>query len=133
MDPGARVDVEPGVPPALHHSDEVTVDLAPGQKHPEDLMPEELLQILQVELRCDPKNTPRAKYAVAAKDVQMRMKAVWKIAEGLHGDHAARDGVGFGNRALEKGLQGLPSLSGSAPPEACGHAGRSDGESWEYS
>ena len=39
-------------------------------------MPEDLLQILQVELRCDPKNTPRAKYAVAAKDVQMRMKAV---------------------------------------------------------
>jgi hypothetical protein len=85
MDPGARVDVEPGVPPALHHSDEVTVDLAPGQKQPEDLMPEELLQILQVELRCDPKNTPRAKYTVAAQDVQMRMKAVWKITSRRYG------------------------------------------------
>ena len=49
MDPGTRVDVEPGVPPALHHSDEVTVDLAPGQEHPQHLVPEKRLQILEKE------------------------------------------------------------------------------------
>ena len=39
------------------------------------------------------------------------MKAVREIAEGLHRDHAARKGLGFGNRALEKGLQRLPSTA----------------------
>ena len=42
---------------------------------------------------------------------KMRMKAVREIAEGLHRDHAARKGLGFGNRALEKGLQRLPSTA----------------------
>ncbi len=37
MDPGARVDLEPGVPPVLHHPYELTVDLAPGQEHPQHL------------------------------------------------------------------------------------------------
>ena len=37
-------------------------------------MPEDFL--LQVEIRCNPEHTPPAKYTIAAKDVQMRMKAV---------------------------------------------------------
>ncbi len=58
-------------------------------------MPEELLQILQVEYRCDLEHPPSAKYAVAAEDVLMRMKAVWEIAECLHSDDATRNRVAF--------------------------------------
>ena len=47
VDPRARVDVEPGVPPARHHPDEVLVDLAPGQEHSQHFVPEERLQVLR--------------------------------------------------------------------------------------
>jgi hypothetical protein len=41
-------------------------------------MPEELFQILQVESRCDPEHPPTVKDGIAAKNVQMRMIAVWE-------------------------------------------------------
>ena len=79
------------------------------------------VQILQVENRCNPEHTPPAKHAIASKDVEVRMKAVREIAECLHGDHAARNGVGFGNRALEKGLfvcSSLPLFGCISSPES---------------
>ena len=62
------------MPPSGHHPDEFPDAPAPGQEHPEDLVPEDFL--LGVEIRCDPKHTPPAKHAIAEKNVHVRMKAV---------------------------------------------------------
>lgn len=62
----------------------------------------------------------------------MRMKAIWEIAECLHRDHAARNGVGCGNRALEKSLQRLPSTAaqvGQKPAVTQGEATENLGNS----
>jgi len=77
------------VSPALHHSDEVTVDLAPGQEHPQHLVPEDRLQILQVEFRGEPETSPAVEAAVGAEYMAMRVEALGKVPERLDGDDGA--------------------------------------------
>jgi hypothetical protein len=105
MDPRTRIDVEPRVPPAPHHPDEVLVDLAPGQEHPQYLVPEKRFQILQVEFRGDPESSPTEKTAIRAEHVAMRVKALGKVPKHLDGNDRAGECGGFGNCGLEEAPQ----------------------------
>ena len=74
------------MPPALHDSDEVTVDLAPGQEHPQHLVPEERLKIPQAEFRGEPETSPVVEAAVGAEHMAMRVEALGKVPKRLDGN-----------------------------------------------
>ena len=71
-------------------------------------MPENGFQLFQLQGRGDTEHALVAvETAVRHQNVGVRIKSE-EIAEGLHGDDGAGDGVIFGNRILEKNLQGFP-------------------------
>ncbi len=74
-------------------------------------MPEDGLKLFQLQGRGDAEHAPAAvETAVRHEDVGVRIESE-KIAEGLDSDDCAGDGIIFGNRLLEKDLQGFPGAA----------------------
>jgi len=82
-----------------------------GEKHFENIVPEESLQFFQFQRRSDAKHAFSAiEASICYEDVAVRIESK-KITEGLHGDDGAGDGFIFRNRMLEKNLQGFPGAA----------------------
>ena len=104
-------DVKAGMPPCGEHGDHLLCNLPLGKKHPEHLVPEDGLQLFQLQGRGDTEHALVAvETAVRHQNVGVRIKSE-EIAEGLHGDDGAGDGIIFGDRLLEKDLQGFPGTA----------------------
>jgi len=99
------------MPPCREHGNQFPGNLPLGKKHPEHLVPEDGLQLFQLQERGD------AEHALVAVETAVRHQNVGvrivsqEIAEGLHGDDGAGDGIIFGNRLPEKDLQGFPGTA----------------------
>ena len=97
--------------PCREHPRRLLRDLPLVQEHPEYLMPEEGLQLFQLQGRGDAEHAAiTIETAVRHENVGVRIVSQ-KIAEGLHGDDGAGDGIIFRNRILEKDLQGFPGAA----------------------
>ena len=78
---------------------------------PEDgFYPERHKQLFQLKGRCDAEHAVAIETAVRHKNVAMGIMSD-EVAKRLHGDDGAGDGVIFGNRLLEKDLQGFPGVA----------------------
>ena len=83
-------------------------DLPLVQKHPEYLVPEDGLQLLEFKGWRDAEHAAiTIETAVRHENVGVRIVSQ-KIAEGLHGDDGAGDEIIFRDHFLEKCLQGFP-------------------------
>jgi hypothetical protein len=99
--------------PCGEHGDHLLCDLFLGKKHPEHLLPEDGLQLFQLQRRGDAEHALFAvKTAIRRENVSVRSESE-EIAEGLHGNDGAGDGI-RGHLAarcphhlLEKDLQGF--------------------------
>ena len=81
------------------------------QQHPEHLVPEDGLQLFQLQGRGDAEHAPAAvKTAIRHEDVAVGIESE-EVAKGLDSDDGAGDGIVFRNRILEKNLQGFPGAA----------------------
>ncbi len=71
-------------------------------------MAEKPLQLLHGEAGGDPEQALGVESAVGGQYMQMRMKALGKVPEGLCGHNGAGFRLRFGHSSLDEGLQGLP-------------------------
>ena len=107
----AAEDVETGMPPCGKHGDHHLRDLPLVQQHPEHLVPEDGLQLFQLQRRGDAEHTSRSvETAVRHEDVAVGIEAE-EVSESLHGDDGAGDGIILRDRLLEKHLQGFPGAA----------------------
>jgi len=104
----AAEDVESGMPPCGEHGDQLLRDLPLVQEHPEYLVPEDGLQLLEFKGWRDAEHAAiTIETAVRHEDVAVGIESE-EIAEGLHGDDGAGDGIPFGNDLLHEDLYGFP-------------------------
>jgi hypothetical protein len=104
----AAEDVEAGMFPHRQHLYHLPCDLVFFQEHSKNIVPEESFQLFQLQRRSDAKHpTVAIKTAVGYEDVAVRIESEG-IANRLHRDDGAGDGIIFRNRMLEKNLQGFP-------------------------
>ena len=110
-------DMEAGVAPCREHGDHLLRDLSLVQKHPEHLVPEDGPQFFQLQGRGDAEHALVAvETAVRHEDVGVRIESE-KVAEGMHSDDGAGDGIRghLGARCPhclpEKDLQGFPGAA----------------------
>ena len=109
--PVATEDVEAGMPPCREHGDHLLRDLPLVQEYPEHLVPEDGLQLFQLQGWCDAEYAAIAiKTAVRHQNVAVGIKSE-KVAEGLDSDDGAGHGIVFRNRILDKDLQGFPGAT----------------------
>jgi hypothetical protein len=87
------------------HGNHFTGNLFLGEKHFENIVPEDDLYLFQFQRRSDAKHA-----AVGYENVVVRIESE-EVAEGLDSDDCARDGIIFRNRLLEKNLQGFPGAA----------------------
>ena len=106
--PGPAVDVEPGVAPAVHDPDDLRAHPSLVQEHPQYLVAEKPLQLLHGEAGGYPEQALGVESAVGGQYMQMRMKALGKVPEGLCGHNGSGFRLRFGHSSLDEGLQGLP-------------------------
>jgi hypothetical protein len=99
------------------HGNHFLRNLPLGEKHFENIVPEDGLQLFQFQRRSDAntlKGTRHAlftiKTAVRHQNVTVGIKSE-EVAEGLDSDDCAGDGIIFRNRLLEKNLQGFPGAA----------------------
>ncbi len=94
--------------PRKEHLDHLLCDLALFQEHPEYLMPEDGLQLLEFQGRCNTKHTLfTIETAIRQKDVAVGIESE-EVAESLDGNDSAGNGFIFRNRLLHENFQGLP-------------------------
>ena len=97
--------------PCREHPRRLLRDLPLVQEHPEYLMPEDGIQLFQLQGRGDAEHALLAiETAVRHQNVTVRIESE-KIAEGLDSDDGAWDGIIFRNRILDKNLQGFPGAA----------------------
>ena len=97
--------------PCREHPDHLLRNLPLVQEHPEHLVPEDGLQLFQLQWRGDAEHAAiTIETAVGHQDVAVGMESE-KIAEGLDSDNGAGDGIVFGDRILDKNLQGFPGAA----------------------
>ena len=102
------------MPPFVEHPHHLFRDLAFFQKHPENLVPENGLQLFEFQRRRDSEHPFVAvKTSVRQKYVAVRIEPE-KIAEGLDGDDRGRNRIFFGNRIPDKDLQGFSGAAAEA-------------------
>ena len=94
--------------PRGQHFDHLFRDLAFFQKHPENLVPEDGLQLLEFQWRRDPEYPlVSVETAVGQEDVAVRIESE-KVANSLHGNDRAGDGFIFGRGLLDEDFQRFP-------------------------
>jgi len=76
---------------------------SPAKRGIEDLVPEDRLQLFQVQGRSDPEHAPPVKASVRYQDMEVGIEPQ-EIAKGLDGDDRAGDGVSLRHRLPEKEL-----------------------------
>jgi hypothetical protein len=107
----AAEDVEAGMPPRREHGNHLLRESSSVQEHPEHLVPENGLQLFQLQRWSDAEHPAIAiETAVGHQDMAVGIESE-KIAEGLDSDDGAGDGIVFMNRILEKDLQGFPGAA----------------------
>ena len=88
----AAEDVEAGMPPCCEHGDHLLCESSFVQEHPEHLVPEDGLQLFQLQWRGDAEHAAvTIETAVGHQDVGVWIESE-KIAEGLDSDDGAGDG-----------------------------------------
>ena len=78
--------------PVGEHGDQVFCNPPFGQKHPEDLGPEDRLQLFQVQARSDSEHTPPVKTSVRHQDMAVGIESE-EVAKGLDGNDGSGDGI----------------------------------------
>ena len=96
--------------PVGEHGDQVFCNPPFGQKHPEDLVPEDRLQLFQVQARSDSEHTPPIKTSVRHQDMAAGIEPK-EIAKGLDGDDGTGDGIPLRHRLPRKELQRIPGAA----------------------
>ena len=97
--------------PSGEHPHHFPGNLPLTQEHLQCLMPENGLQLFQLQRRGDAEDAPAAaEAAIGDEDVAVRIESE-KIAECLDGDDGAGDGIILRNCLLEKYLQGFPGAA----------------------
>ena len=96
--------------PVGEHDDQVLYNPPFGPKHPEDLLPEDRLQLFQVQARSDSEHTPPVKTSVRHQDMAVGIEPK-EIAKGLDGDDGTGDGVPLRHRLPKKELQRIPGAA----------------------
>jgi hypothetical protein len=91
--------------PLHEHINQVLSDLAIGKEHLEDLVPEDLLQILQFEQRRYSEHAVSSKTAVGAEQMRMPSK---EIAKRMYCHNGPWNGPLFRYCFPEKFFQGFP-------------------------
>jgi len=93
------------------HGNHFTGNLPLGEKHFENIVPEDGLQLFQFQRRSDAKHALfTIKASICYEDVAVRIESK-EITKRLHSDDCAGDGIIFRNRILEKNLQGFPGAA----------------------
>ena len=77
-----------------------------GQEHLEDLVPEDRLQLFQVQRRSDPDHALPVEASVRHQDMAVGIEPE-EVAKGLDDDGGAGDGIPLRYRLLKKELQGF--------------------------
>ena len=103
-------DLESGMTPVGEHGDQVSCDSPFGQKHLEDPVPENRLQLFQVQRRSDPEHALPIEASVRHQDMAVGLESE-EVAKGLDGDDGAGDGILLRHRLLKKELQGFPGAA----------------------
>ncbi len=96
--------------PVGKHGDQVFCNSPPGQEHLEDLVPEDHLQLFQVQRRSDPEHAPPVEASVRYQDMAVGIESE-EVAKGLDGNDGAGDGILLRHRLLKKELQGFPGAA----------------------
>ncbi len=102
--------LESGMTPVGKHGDQVFGNPPFGQEHLKDLVPEDRLQLFQVQGRSDPEHAPPVEASVGHQDMAVGIESQ-EVAKGLDGDDGAGGGILFRHRLLEKELQGFPGTA----------------------
>jgi len=93
------------------HCDQFACNLPFGEEHFENIVPEESLQFFQFQRRRDVKHALfTIEASICYEDVAVRIESK-EVAEGLHGDNSAGDGIIFRNRIPDKTLQRFPGAA----------------------
>ena len=93
--------------PVGKHGDQAFGNSPFGQKHLEDLVPEDRLQLFQVQEGATRNMPLPVKASVRHQDMAVGIESE-EIAKGLDGDDGAGDGIPLRHRLLKKELQGVP-------------------------
>ena len=96
--------------PVGEHGDQVFGNSPFGQKHLEDLVPKDRLQLFQVQGRSDPEHAPPVEASVRYQNMAVGVEAK-EIARGLDGDDGTGDGIPLRHRLPKKELQRIPGAA----------------------
>jgi hypothetical protein len=96
--------------PVGKHGDSVFCNSLFGQKHLEDLVPKDRLQLFQVQGRSDPEHAPLVEASVRYQDMAVGIESE-EVAKGLDGHDGAGDGIPLRHRLPKKELQGFPGAA----------------------
>jgi hypothetical protein len=99
--------LESGMTPVGEHGNQVSGNSPFGQKHLENLVPEDRLQLFQVQGRSNPKHASPVKASVRYQDMAVGIESQ-EVAKGPDGDDGAGDGIPLRHRLPKKELQSLP-------------------------
>jgi hypothetical protein len=103
-------DLESGMAPVGEHSDQVFCNPPFGQKHLEDLVPEDRLQLFQLQGRSHSEHTPPVKTSVRHKDMAVGIKPK-EIAKALDGDDGTGDRISLRHHLPKEELLGIPEAA----------------------
>ena len=81
-----------GIKIYFKHGDQVFGNSPFAQEHLEDFVPEDRLQLFQVQGRGDPEHAPSVEASVRHRDMAVRVEPE-EVAKGLDGDDCTGDGI----------------------------------------
>jgi len=93
--------------PVGKHGDQLSGNSPLGQEHHEDLVPENRLQLFQVQMRSDPEHALPVEACVRYQDMAVGIESE-EVAKSLDGNDGTGDGIPLRQRLLKKELQGFP-------------------------
>lgn len=99
-----------GMAPSGKEGEHLFRDLALNDEHPEDLVPEDLLQLLQRQGRRHPEHALSLEAAARDQNMAVGIEAEL-VTEGLDGDDGARQRHPFRHRLLHEDLERLPGAA----------------------
>jgi hypothetical protein len=102
--------LESGMTPLGKHGDRVSGNSPFGQKHLEDPVPEDRLQLFQVQMRSDPEHAFPVEASIRHQAMAVGIESQ-EVTKGLDGDDGAGDGILLRHRLPKKELQRFPGAA----------------------
>ncbi len=106
--------------PVEKNGDQVLGNSPFGQEHLKNLVPEDRLQLFQVQGRSNPEHTPAVKASVRHQDMEVGIEPQ-EVAKGLDGDDPRREWDSSARPPPEERPSGIPRRIGSGRIEGPGH------------